>query len=230
MRARVVLGIGVLACLAVAALQHVHEGASLPSVPAARLASFRVDHLAPLRRAPSRLSRHRHRVIATAATAIVPAAAPVDDEASSAPALEAPALDALPPTRTVAPIETRVRGLDLNPPKVTLVPGTRRVPPLLQGMYSAFGTLYAADVALTLRAIGSGNAHEVNPLLKGVAAHTSALVGVKAASAVATIYLVEKLRKRHPRAALMTMAAIDAGYVAVVVHNAQVAARAGRSR
>jgi hypothetical protein len=96
------------------------------------------------------------------------------------------------------------------------------VPRSMWTMYVALGGLEVADVQLTLTALGD-RTYEANPLMRPLAGHPAALVGIKAASAVGTIYLVERLRKRHPAAAAVTMAAIDAGYIAVVVHNARVA-------
>jgi hypothetical protein len=93
---------------------------------------------------------------------------------------------------------------------------------LLPALYLTYGALQAADVYTTHRALEQGGAREANPMLRWAAASPSALIGVKAASTAGTIYLLEKLRRRHPRAAAITMVALNASYAAIVAHNMRV--------
>jgi hypothetical protein len=96
-------------------------------------------------------------------------------------------------------------------------------PSFFRKMYIAHGALQAADVATTLAAINRG-AREANPLMQGAAGHPAALVGVKAAATVATVFTVEQVRKRNPTAAIVALVAINSTLAVVAVHNARVAA------
>ena len=99
---------------------------------------------------------------------------------------------------------------------------------VMRPLYLSFGVLQGLDVYTTRVALERG-ARETNPLMGGLADKPAALVAVKAAATFGTVYLVERMRIRHPVAAAITMAAIDSAYVMLVVRNAQVArqARAG---
>jgi hypothetical protein len=96
---------------------------------------------------------------------------------------------------------------------------------VMRPLYLTFGVLQGLDVYTTRVALARG-ARETNPLMGGLADKPAALVAVKAAATFGTVYLVERLRIRHPVAAAITMAAIDSAYVMLVVRNAQVARQA----
>jgi hypothetical protein len=91
-------------------------------------------------------------------------------------------------------------------------------PRVLPALYVSFGALQALDAHSTLRALGRGQV-EGNPVMRGIAAQPAAVVGVKAATAAGTIFLTEKLWRRHRTAAIVLMVALNAGYAAVVAHN-----------
>jgi hypothetical protein len=89
-------------------------------------------------------------------------------------------------------------------------------------MYAAYGTLQALDVHSTLRAIDR-NGVEGNPLLRPVASSPAGLTAFKAASTAGIIYLTERLRKKHPVAALAFGIGVNSLQAFVVLHNYRVA-------
>ena len=103
-----------------------------------------------------------------------------------------------------------------------------RVPARSRGvlvpLYLAYGALQALDADSTVRAIRSGG-REANPLIAPVASKPAALVAVKAGLAASTVFLVEKVRTRSRRAAIVLMTALNAAYAAIVARNYQTALR-----
>lgn len=95
---------------------------------------------------------------------------------------------------------------------------------LRRSMYVSFAALQIMDAVSTRKAL-SGGAREANPLLGGIARNSAALFAVKAGTAAATTYFAEKLAKKHPRRAMIMMAALNTAYVAIVAHNYRVANR-----
>jgi hypothetical protein len=91
-------------------------------------------------------------------------------------------------------------------------------PLVLPALYVSFGALQALDAHSTLRALERGQV-EGNPVMRGIASQPAAVVGVKAATTAGTIFLTEKLWRRHRTAAIVLMVAVNAGYAAVVAHN-----------
>ena len=98
-------------------------------------------------------------------------------------------------------------------------------PAFLKTMYVSYGALQVADVASTLASLDGGGAREANPFMRGVAGNPAALIGVKAATSVVTILMIERVRKTHPVAATVSMIAINAAMAAIVVNNTAVATR-----
>ena len=88
-------------------------------------------------------------------------------------------------------------------------------------MYAGFVTLQVLDVDSSIRAVHQGLG-EANPLLRWTQSNHAALIATKAATAAATIYFTERLRRRHPKAALAVMIAFNATYTAIVIHNYRV--------
>jgi Domain of unknown function (DUF5658) len=101
---------------------------------------------------------------------------------------------------------------------VTLSVDSNGRPGALVPLYVSFAFLQALDVASMRRAFERG-AHEANPVLAPLVNSTPALVAIKAGSTAAIIYLTERLRKRHPVAAVLLMVGLNAGYASVVAHN-----------
>jgi hypothetical protein len=96
---------------------------------------------------------------------------------------------------------------------------------LRRGMIVSFAALQVFDAVSTRKALSAG-AREANPAMAGIAKNSAALFAVKAGSAAATAYFVERLAKSHPRRATIVMVALNAAYAAVVAHNYNVARNA----
>jgi hypothetical protein len=96
---------------------------------------------------------------------------------------------------------------------------------VLPALYAGLGTLQALDAHSTLRAVSIGFA-ERNPIMRWTAEHPAALVAVKAAATAGTIVVAERIRRKHPKRAIAFIAAVNAGYALVVIHNYRALARA----
>ncbi len=102
-----------------------------------------------------------------------------------------------------------------------------RRPALLPALYATTVALQALDAHSTMTALDRG-AREANPLMKGVAGHSGAMLAVKAGAAAGTIYFAEKLWRRNRVAAVALMVAVNGVTAAVVAHNYKVASRLQR--
>jgi hypothetical protein len=85
-------------------------------------------------------------------------------------------------------------------------------------LYAGLVATQALDVHSTLGAIHGGRA-EANPMVRWATSSPGAFIGVKAAATTGTVWLVERIRRKHPRRALVLLAAIDSAYAVVVAHN-----------
>ena len=94
-----------------------------------------------------------------------------------------------------------------------------RRPAALVPMYASLAALQAADFVSTTRALSSGAAYEANPIMRGVVGSPAAFLAVKAGTTAGTIWIAERLRKKHPVRALVLMASTNALMAAVVAHN-----------
>ena len=95
-------------------------------------------------------------------------------------------------------------------------------PALHVSLATAFAGLQALDTATTLHSVRTGTAVEANPLMGDLAKHPAALVGVKAGLTTATILSMRALSRNHPKAAVLTMIALNAGSAFVVGSNFRV--------
>ena len=98
-------------------------------------------------------------------------------------------------------------------------PNSARRSPLLIGLYVSYGILQALDAQSTIRGLHSGSAREGNPLVSPFAGQPAALVGFKVGITAGTIYGTDRLYKSHHRLAMITLAAVDAGYACLVARN-----------
>ena len=119
-------------------------------------------------------------------------------------AAAAPAADAVPAATfseaSLAAAQTTVRPRSLVP------------------LYVSFASLQAMDVHSTMRALDRG-AVEANPLMKGLAGNPIAFTAAKVAGSAGVIYAAEKMRKKHPKTAVVFMIAANAAMALVVSHN-----------
>ena len=85
-------------------------------------------------------------------------------------------------------------------------------------MYVTFGALQIADIHSTSRALSNG-AVEGNPAMRAVVGNRATFIAVKAAGSATTIFVSEKLRKKHPIGAFVLMASLNTFLATVVAHN-----------
>ena len=95
-------------------------------------------------------------------------------------------------------------------------PDVPRRPKVLSALYVAFAALQLADGLTTSEAVKRG-AQETNPLLRG--GNRATVWAVKGATSASTIYFTERLWKNNRVAAIVVMAGINAGYLAIAAHN-----------
>lgn len=96
--------------------------------------------------------------------------------------------------------------------------------PLHKSLFTSYAVLQALDVVSTVTALNSGNGREANPIVGGLAGHPAAFAAVKGAGAVSTLFFMHRYAKKHPKAAVITMIAFNAGYSYIVTRNLQIAA------
>jgi hypothetical protein len=94
-----------------------------------------------------------------------------------------------------------------------------RRPVLLLPLYASFATLQAMDAHSTLKAVRNGTAVERNPVLEPFGDNAGAVIALKAATTVGTVFLAEKMWRRHPVRAVLLMTAVNVAYGAIVSTN-----------
>ena len=98
-------------------------------------------------------------------------------------------------------------------------------PAVLAPMYISFAALQFLDLDSTGKALERGYT-EGNPLMAHVVHHRGAAWAVKAATTAVTIVAAEQLwRRKHRKAAVLTMIAANVGYALVVSNNYRKAGR-----
>ena len=88
----------------------------------------------------------------------------------------------------------------------------------LTSLYASFATLQGLDAHSTIRALSNGG-REANPAMREVAGRPAALIAVKAATGAGVIWIAEKMRKKHPRGAVVLMAVLNSAMATIVAHN-----------
>jgi len=139
------------------------------------------------------------------------------------PALPVPAVPTREPLlRATSTVASPAASFDVQiarpRPAFDVPPPTPR-PVILVPMYASFATLQALDYHSTTTALSSGAAREANPLMRGVADNPAAFAVVKAGATAGTIWIAERMRKKHPAGAVVFMLASNAAMAAVVAHN-----------
>lgn len=93
---------------------------------------------------------------------------------------------------------------------------------LRRTMYVSFAGLQIMDALSTSKALAAGGT-EANPAMTGVVKNKAAFYGIKAATALSTVFLSERIAKNHPKRAMILMAVLNTAYVGIVAHNYKVA-------
>ena len=119
-----------------------------------------------------------------------------------------------------APIATAIanaaKTAEASPENLWSIAHAPRRPVALSALYGTYGTLQALDVVTTRRAIAAG-AIERNPLMKN--GNMGAMIAVKAAAGVSTIYFAERMWKKNRVGAVIVMAALNGASAAIVAKN-----------
>ena len=102
-------------------------------------------------------------------------------------------------------------------------PADARRPSALIPLYVSMVGLQGLDIHSTRRAMHSGATRESNPLMKPFVNNDAAFVALKASTTAGTIFFTEKLRKKHPKTAVVLAAAFNVGLAAVVANNYRMA-------
>lgn len=97
-------------------------------------------------------------------------------------------------------------------------------PAALPALYVSLAALQAWDVHTTSAALKTG-AREANPVAAPFAGSSAKVIALKAASTAGTVFFAERLWKQNKVAAVVVMAAINAGTAAVAMNNARIARR-----
>jgi hypothetical protein len=86
----------------------------------------------------------------------------------------------------------------------------------LPALYGTYAALQVLDIVSTKQAIAAG-AREQNPLMRG--GNTGAMLAVKAAAGVGTIYFAERAWKKNKTGAIVLMAVLNGATAAIAAHN-----------
>jgi hypothetical protein len=95
---------------------------------------------------------------------------------------------------------------------------SRRPAPLVP-LYASFATLQALDYHSTTTALSRGVGREANPIVRPIVNNPPAFIAVKAAATVAIVVATERMWKKHPRHAVVFMAAANSAMAVIVAHN-----------
>jgi len=132
---------------------------------------------------------------AIALTLVQPAAA----SATAGPARQNPSVEPA--------VSTGPENLSSEPPARTIT-----------GLYVSLAALQALDVYSTMSVLSDGGV-EANPAMRGITRHPALFIAVKAAATATTIWVSEKLRKKHPKGAVALMVALNSVMAVVVANN-----------
>jgi hypothetical protein len=110
------------------------------------------------------------------------------------------------------------QALAAEPPHVFTPALTRRPAPLVP-MYVSFAALQGLDYASTSKAIASGAGREANPVMGAIVGNRAAFLAVKAGTAAGTMWMAERMWKKHPARAVVFMAVVNGVMATNVTHN-----------
>ena len=160
---------------------------------------------------------HRVVICALGFAGVLPGTAGAQHVPFEPPAIVFPSLVALVPSQpfvgaALAPVEIVA---PVAPPSNTV---ELRRPRALPPLYISFAALQALDVHATLRGFGEGGA-EANPAMKPLMGQPAAFIAAKVAATAATLYISERLWRRHRVGAVVLMLAVNGAYGVIVASN-----------
>jgi Domain of unknown function (DUF5658) len=108
-----------------------------------------------------------------------------------------------------------------TPPSPVFRAAAKRPSPLVP-MYVSFAALEGLDYTSTTKALASGAGREANPVMGAIVGNRAAFFAVKAGTAAATIWMAERMWKKHPVRAVIVMGVLNGAMGTVVAHNMRV--------
>jgi hypothetical protein len=118
--------------------------------------------------------------------------------------------------------QVQITGVTADPQAQSLVTPARKRPTPLLPMYVSFAVLQGYDYATTASALSSGAGREANPVMAPIVGNRAAFLAVKAGTAAGTMWIAERMWKKHPVGAILFMAALNGMTATVVTHNVRV--------
>jgi hypothetical protein len=91
-------------------------------------------------------------------------------------------------------------------------------------LYSGFIATQALDVHSTLRAIDAG-AVEANAAMRWATESPARFIALKSATTTGIVFVVEKLRKKHPKTAMFLLVGLNSASAVIVAHNYRTASQ-----
>jgi hypothetical protein len=85
-------------------------------------------------------------------------------------------------------------------------------------LYSGFIATQALDVHSTLRAIDAG-AVEANAAMRWATESPARFIALKSATTTGIVFLIEKVRKKHPKTAMFLLVGLNSASAVIVAHN-----------
>ena len=98
-------------------------------------------------------------------------------------------------------------------------------PSVLVPMYVSFAALEGLDYASTTKALTSGAGREANPVMGAIVGNRASFFAVKAGTAAGTMWIAERMWKKHSARAVVFMAVVNGVMGTVVAHNTRVSVR-----
>jgi hypothetical protein len=140
-----------------------------------------------------------------------------------------PAVQAAESSATIVPEPAKTdtqRATNLLPDvrKAAAPPAEAPRSPVLTFLYGFTAGTQIMDIHSTRVALEAG-AYETNPFMKKISVHTSGLIATKAAMTIGTIFLADRIARHHKTTAIVSLIAVNVGYVYVVHHNYEVSRR-----
>jgi hypothetical protein len=119
-----------------------------------------------------------------------------------------------PPVPSLAPATSAARDDSTNATRTKAGPSRST----FASLYAGLITTQALDVHSTLRALDAGHT-EANPVARWATGNPATFIAFKAGATAGTMYLLERVRKKHPTRAMILLAIVDTAYAFVVAHN-----------
>jgi hypothetical protein len=120
------------------------------------------------------------------------------------------------------PVGSAVEQVQATAPAHVFREAVAKRPSPLVPMYMSFAALQGLDYASTTKALSSGAGREANPVMGPIVGNRGAFLAVKAGTAAGTMWIAERMWKKHPARAVVFMTVVNGVMATVVTHNMRV--------